>query len=141
MNTTQTNNKAYCRGLNYYVNPDSIEVVELGSQKFPYKSLSLPFVEILNYFSHKAVTVNIYVKENTTNYLLQSFNYVINMTAVNILTYSATGSSSSSATIICRDENVTLFDATTKYNLLSNADLNLTIVSYIHSNYVLNTEK
>jgi hypothetical protein len=87
LNNTQTGNKAYCRGSKYYVNPDSTEVVELGSKKYPYKSISLVFVELLNYFSFLDMTVNIYVMENTTNYMILGHNYIINMTEVNIYTY------------------------------------------------------
>jgi hypothetical protein len=41
-----------CRSHEYYVNSESEEVIELGTKEFPFKSASLPFIEIFNYFSH-----------------------------------------------------------------------------------------
>ena len=54
-------NKPVCRDLNYYINPSSQQIIELGTKTYPYKNIGLPFVEILNYHSHsnRTITVNI----------------------------------------------------------------------------------
>ena len=44
---TQFGSKPIWRDFNYYVDSSSLEIVELGTKKYPYKSLSLVFVELL----------------------------------------------------------------------------------------------
>lgn len=129
LNSTQTGNKAYCRGMNFYVNLDSSENMELGTKEYPYKSLTLVFVEILNYFSHKEVTINIYVKERTTNYLELNKNYLINLTAVNLLTYSDAGETNERASLILTDQEVEILGEKTQFSVLKNSNLNVSIVS------------
>ena len=127
LNNTQTGSKPYCRGFNYYVNSESLEVVELGSRRYPYKSLNLVFVELLNYFSHKDVTINVYIMERTTNYIQEAHNYLINTTQVNLLPYSNSGTSPEYATLILTDATVTLLDPKTKFTLLKDTTLDFRI--------------
>ena len=120
----------FCRGFDYYVDPTSTAVVELGTKQFPYKSLALVFVEMLNYHSNTARTINIYLKENTESYVDLGFNYIINMMTVNILPYSTTSSNPSKATIIGGEQNspnlsniTAYFNSWTSFNLLKNTQL------------------
>ncbi|CAI2365911.1 unnamed protein product [Moneuplotes crassus] len=129
MNSTQTGNKAYCRGFNYYVNSNSTDVVELGTKEFPYKSLSSVFIELLNYLSHRDITVNIYVLETTENYLELNKNYIINITHVNILTYSVTRSDPSHANLILKDSTISTINPSTKYSLLKSDTLEMSIAT------------
>ncbi|CAI2363934.1 unnamed protein product [Moneuplotes crassus] len=129
INSTQTDNKAYCRGFNYYVNSNSTEVVELGTKEFPYKGLSLVFIELLNYLSHRDIIVNVYILENTANYLELNKNYIINITHVNILTYSVTGSDPTHANLILKDSAITTINPWTKYSLLQSDMLDMSIVT------------
>ncbi len=111
------------------MNSESTEVVELGTKAFPYKSLSLVFIELLNYLSHQDITVNIYVLENTQNYLELRKNFIINITNVNILPYSTDGESPNYATLTLQDTTVTTLNPFTKFSLLQNDDRNTTIAT------------
>ena len=122
-----------CRGFNYYVDPTSSSVVELGTKQFPYKSLALVFVELLNFHSNTNRTINVYLKENTTNYIDIDFNFVINMNTVNISPYSTTSSSPSKATILAGEANspnqsniTAYFSSSTTFNILSSSELRKT---------------
>ena len=52
INDTQFDNRPICRDFDYYVNPDSDSIIELGTIDHPYKKISYAFVEILNDHSH-----------------------------------------------------------------------------------------
>ena len=123
---------SFCRSFDYYVDPTSTAVVELGTMQFPYKSLPLVFVEMLNYHANTNRTINIYLKENTESYVDLGFNYIINMTTVNMKSYSSTSSSSSKATIIAGEQNspslvniTEYFNNWTSFNLLKNTQLRI----------------
>lgn len=120
-----------CRGFNYYVDPTSTAVLELGTLQYPYKSLAFVFVELLNFHANTARTINVYLKENTQNYIDLSFNYIINITSVTITSYSATSSSPSKATIIAGETNdpsqaniTAYYSSSTIFNLLVSTALN-----------------
>ena len=130
LSDAQFNIASFCRGFDYYVDPTSSAVVELGTMQFPYKSLALVFVEMLNYHANTARTINIYLKENTESYVDLGFNYIINMKTVNIKPYSSTSSSPSKATIIAGEQNspssaniTAYFNNGTTFNLLKNTQL------------------
>ena len=121
---------SFCRSFDYYVDPTSTAVVELGTMQFPYKSLALVFVELLNYHANTARIINIYLEENTESYVDLGFNYIINMTTVNIKSYSSTSSSPSKATITAGEQNspsqiniTAYFNTWTSFNLLKNTQL------------------
>jgi hypothetical protein len=59
-----------CRSYEYYVNPESEEVIELGTKEYPFKSVSLPFIEIFNYFSHSNANITIYLAEEIEHKIL-----------------------------------------------------------------------
>ena len=122
---SQLRNLKLWRSLDYYVNPKSIEIVELGTKQYPFKNIALPFIEILNYHSHSSRTVNIYLMENTTNYLMQNTNYVINMTMVNIESYSLISNSPSRATIYGILSSIPIFSSTTITNIIVDSTLRL----------------
>ena len=115
--------------------------MELGTKEYPYRSLTLVFAEILNYLSNKNITINIYVKERTTNYLELNKNYIINTQAVNMLTYSDIGFTTEKVNLILTDGTVEIFSSKTQFNILKNADLNITIASTESILAVQNTQK
>ena len=115
--------------------------MELGTKEYPYRSLTLVFAEILNYLSNKNITINIYVKERTTNYLELNKNYIINTQAVNMLTYSDVGFTTEKVNLILTDGTVEIFSSKTQFNILKNADLNITIASTESILAVQNTQK
>lgn len=98
-------------------------MIELGTKKYPYKNVALPFVEILNFHSHSNRSVNIYLKEYSVNYINQKRNYIINMTKVNIESYSTIVSTPSSASLYGVDKTLNVWSAGTITNLLVNDTL------------------
>ena len=58
-------NTPLCRDLTYYIDPDSIKSIELGTLKYPYKKMSLSTMEVLNFISHTNKNVTIYIKEES----------------------------------------------------------------------------
>ena len=76
-----------CRPLTYYVNPNSEQMMELGTIEYPFKDINLVFLEIFNVHQHTDRTINIFVMEATDSYLSFDFIKIINITQVNIDTY------------------------------------------------------
>ena len=93
----QLRNFKLCRPTDYYVDPDSSEIIELGTKKYPYKNIALVFIEILNFHSNSNRSISIFLKEFTTSYVMQAKNYIINMTSVSIDSYSVGLNSPSNA--------------------------------------------
>ena len=77
-----------CRPLDYYVNPDSEEIMELGTMQFPFRDINLVFTEIYNEHQHTDRVINVYVMEATDNYLPMDYIEILNVTQVNIDSYS-----------------------------------------------------
>ena len=120
-----------CQGFDYYVDPTSIELIELGTLQYPFKSLGFVFVELLNFHANTARTINVHLKENTQNYIDLSFNYIINITTVTISSYSTTSSTPSKATIVAGEINdptqtniTAYYSNTTMLNILLSTKLN-----------------
>jgi hypothetical protein len=88
------------RGNSLYVDTESSSFLELGTKKYPYKSLKSAMSEVLNHHSNQNKTLSVYLKENTTVYLEDGTNFLINITSVQFMTYSNTSSSSTQATIV-----------------------------------------
>eukprot|EP00345_Euplotes_harpa_P001346 CAMPEP_0168330360 /NCGR_PEP_ID=MMETSP0213-20121227/7683_1 /TAXON_ID=151035 /ORGANISM="Euplotes harpa, Strain FSP1.4" /LENGTH=278 /DNA_ID=CAMNT_0008333913 /DNA_START=452 /DNA_END=1289 /DNA_ORIENTATION=- len=107
-----------------------MDVVELGTKQFPYKHLGLVFVELLNFHANSDRTINVYLKESTESYLDLGFNYVINITTVNILSYSDGPGSPARATLVGGEVNdpnqmnmSSYFSPGTTFNILQNTEL------------------
>ena len=133
-----------CRGYDYYVDPTSTAVIELGTLQYPFKSLGFVFVELLNFHANTARTINVYLKENTKNYVDLSFNYIINITTVTISSYSTTSSTPSKATIVAGEANnptqaniTAYYSNTTVFNILLSTKLNTS--KQIFSNSLLSS--
>lgn len=121
--------KPICRDFNYYVDPSSSEIIELGTKAYPYKSIGLPFVEILNYHSHSDRTIHVYLKENEDHQMLSETTYIINITQVTVESYSETDSSTSIyANLIMRNSGVTFFNSRTVFNILKHSTLRLSSI-------------
>ena len=54
-----------CRGYDYYINPSSIEPVEFGTEKYPFKEVKSALVELMSLHSDHENTVTINVMEGT----------------------------------------------------------------------------
>ena len=121
--------KSIWREFNYYINPNSQEIIELGTQAYPFKNIGLAFVEILNYHSHSNRTINVYLLENTDNYLLWKSNFVINMTLVVVQSYSVnTPSSPQMANIFIKSEGVSMLSSQTVFWILMDNSLRLDMI-------------
>lgn len=114
-----------CRDFNYYVNPNSTELVELGTKKYPYKNIGLAFLEILNFWAHSSSNLTIYVMENTIVNIEQGYNFIINITSVTISSYSATSSSPAKSTLYVRQYALEKFNSNTIFTLLASSTLQL----------------
>lgn len=75
------------RDFEYYVNANSQSLVEVGTKDHPYKELDSVFVEIMNFHSHSERNIMIYVLEGTSVFA-NSVTYIVNMTHVQIESYS-----------------------------------------------------
>ena len=76
-----------CRPFSYYVNPDSEQIMELGTIEYPFKDINVVFTEIFNLHQHSNITINIFVMEATDNYLPFDLTQILNITQVNIESY------------------------------------------------------
>lgn len=65
------NGKNYCRNtdLGIYVNSKSTLEVELGTKDYPYKTVDQAFLEVWNFWPDFTSYVNIFVMEDTANYI------------------------------------------------------------------------
>ena len=81
-------NKPVWRPFTYYVDILSTDFIELGTNKHPYKNLELAFVEILNFHSHSNSSLTVFVKEFTKNMIGLNLNYVLNISKVEVWSYS-----------------------------------------------------
>ena len=117
--------KAIWRESNFYINPYSSEVIELGTQKYPYKTMRAAFSEILNNFSHSSSNLTIYLKENAQIFTNDNTNYIINMTSVTIKSYSDTSNLPGKAILIPTQIELPTTSDKTLFHILDNLNLNL----------------
>jgi hypothetical protein len=75
------------RSLNYYIDPNSDSVVELGTQAHPYKDLASVFLELENYHSNTDRNITIFLKEESNNYIGLNSSRILNITQVKLTTY------------------------------------------------------
>ena len=120
----QLNNYHIWRSLQYYVDPTSSEILELGTQLYPFKNIALAFLEILNFHSHSERSVQIYLKEGATHYLSQTQNYIVNMTEVAIDSYTNNIGDPQRAILYAVDYEVPVFSPDTVMNIVSDGTLN-----------------
>ena len=80
----QLNLPSIWRGYDYYVDPFSEEVVELGTKAFPYKSLRPVISEIINFFSHSEANINIYTKDI---YVEDDTAFFLNISSVSLYSH------------------------------------------------------
>ena len=118
--STQFEVDTFCRSLNYYVDPSSSEIMELGTKQYPYRTISPVFSELTNHLSHTETEATIYVKEGTELYIEDGTSVVLNMTKVSITTYSDTSSTPSSTNVITTDSTVTPISQKAAFHIMKN---------------------
>jgi len=118
--------KPLWRSFNYYVDPSSTQILELGTKAFPFKNIGLPFVEILNYHSHSNNTISVFIKENTEHNMLHNSNYVINISHVIVESYSDLDQVIPDyANIVMKNSGVIKLSAKTIFNIIKHTTLRL----------------
>ena len=88
INNKQLHSLKLWRDFKIYVNPDSKELIELGTIKYPYKQLGAAFVEIFNIHSHSNRSISVLISEKTQNILELRKNIIMNITQVSVDVYS-----------------------------------------------------
>jgi hypothetical protein len=96
----QYNLPRICRSLEYYVDPDSENSIELGTKQFPYRAFKSISSEILNQFSYSDVNITIYLKEGTKVYVQDDTTFFMSMTFVTMTSYSDNSDTPDRALII-----------------------------------------
>ena len=134
--------------FDYYVDPSSNSVIELGTRQYPFKHLGFVFVELLDFHSNSDRTINVYLRENTESYIDLSFNYIINITTVNILTYSISSNTPSMANVTAGEVNdpdqvniTAYFNNGTRFNILQSTKLRKTEKIFSNSKFKLHRVK
>ena len=125
INDTQFDNRLICRSFEYYVNPDSESIVELGTKDYPYKQLSYVLIEILNYHAHTDHNLTVYLMEQTSNILGFKQGHYINITNVSIIPYSLTSSEPEKATILVKDEVEVVTEPGTQFNIMKTFEMRI----------------
>ena len=129
-----------CRSFQYYINPDSDSVVELGTKEHPYKNINFALVEILNFQSHSDRNISIYLMEGTTNNIIPGYASFTNITNVEIVPYSSDDSADPEQAIIIGTDRVAIdFTKGTSKNILTSFELKLD--EMIYSNTQLNVSE
>ena len=114
-----------CRSYDYYVNPDSEETIELGTRQYPFKHISLVFIDIFNRLSNSNISVNIYVMENTYNYLPVNTIKFISITSVSIDSYSEYyPDDPKHALFFITDNEIGMLTERTLFNIIQNTTMN-----------------
>jgi hypothetical protein len=85
-----------CRTLDYYVDPDSLSNLELGTKEHPYKSVNLPILELFNFLSNMDITVKIKLSQEAMHYFKHSFATLNNVTSVTFEPYNKNSKNSTS---------------------------------------------
>ena len=114
-----------CRTPNFYIDPQVSQIIELGTQKYPYKHAGLVFSEIINQFSHKNVNISIYFKEKSSLYVQDSTAFFLNITSVSINTYSDSSTSSQRATIIPVSYSLSSKNQKAQFSIIKSSTINL----------------
>ena len=89
---SDSSNINICRPLTYYVNPDSDNIMELGTREYPFRDINLVLIEVNNEHQHTDRNITIYVMEATDSYLPLGAIKVLNITEFSIDTYTELGS-------------------------------------------------
>jgi hypothetical protein len=87
ISSNQYNIDKICRSTNFYVDPNSSKMIELGTKEYPYRNFRAVSSEILNHFSYKKLNITIYLKTGTKVYLEDDTTNFINIQNVTVTTY------------------------------------------------------
>lgn len=111
---------SFCRSLDYYVDPSSKEILELGTKQYPYRTFAPVASEILMQHSHQDVVINIYIMENTNVFLEDSLINFINITRVILTSYNTEGAPAGMATLTTTDASVDSISKKAGFHIMKN---------------------
>ncbi|CAI2370232.1 unnamed protein product [Moneuplotes crassus] len=109
-----------CRTPDYYVDPLSTEILELGTREHPYRTMKAVSSEILTFLSHREVNVTINVKDV---YLEDYTLFALNMTGLTIKSHPGYTEASRKALIIPTEFTQVGISKKARLHLLNTADL------------------
>jgi len=81
ISSDQAHISEYCRSLEYYVDPFSEEILELGTYEYPYRTMSAIISELVNFHSNSNRNISIFIKDV---YVEDQTMHIINITSVRI---------------------------------------------------------
>jgi len=113
----------FWKRTDFYVDPTSSELLELGTKDYPYRTIQPVFAEILNEFSHSSESLNVYVKEGTIVFIDDSTSLIINIYELSITTYSELGSDPAPATLVTSEDARTHISQRALFHLMSDTSL------------------
>ena len=76
-----------CRNLDYYVNPVSESVLELGTSKHPYKSLHVLFRDLFNFVEGVEIPVVVHLLQSETLELTHNDLFIYNIQNITFRPY------------------------------------------------------
>jgi hypothetical protein len=123
--TMNVNYMNFWRNSKIYVDPDSLNFMQLETKEFPFKSLGSAFNELVNYHSHRDIETDILIKEGTFSYVLDDMNFIINTTSVKLSTYDSNQISLKKSTLILTNTTQIMYEAKSLFTLHSNSTLKL----------------
>lgn len=109
-----------CKKLDIFVDPGSEQVIELGTEAFPYRTFKAAASEILNFYSHSEYSVRVYVKDG---YVEMDTFYFVNLTSVSILRHPEYESYNKRAQILVTKEPQSGISKKALFHLLNHADI------------------
>jgi hypothetical protein len=114
------------------VNPNSEEILELGTKMYPYKDVNLALIEVFNVHSNSLRNIDISIMEYTYNYIQTQLPMIINTTSVNIDTYSEySPSNPQRAKLIVTDLPLKIISERTFFNIINDTSLNGKVIKVI----------
>jgi hypothetical protein len=111
------------RSLNFYVDPSSSEMIELGTKKYPYRNFRSLASEILVQYSYQEVNISIYLKEGKTIYIEDDTTYFLSLGSITIKSYSNDSSYPGRALIIPTANSQNSINERAIFSLLIHTDL------------------
>ena len=82
ISSTKIHGLTVCRPPEYYVNPLSTEILELGTKLYPYKDINLVYIELFNFLKNLDITVRVNLLDDMDYVLYHEFATFYNMKEV-----------------------------------------------------------
>ena len=82
----------------YYVNPESESVLELGTLLHPYKNINILFRDLFEFGSQTNLNITVHLLLSTEHYLSHSDLFLYNMTNITFQPYQTSDNSTSEIT-------------------------------------------